>query len=167
MKQKRSFLLLFALALILFACKQISGNKNEQEIVSKKETNVHKPTSSYDDTLKINSASAVFFEPDSLQLLKIKEVTSESVFKSSMHEYKYQIKNARNFLKTHWPDVKVINARSVRFLAFYKKDSSKTTIDLNKQDPCGMFVFDRLKVPLLIDMMNVETQVPRYFTNKN
>jgi len=165
MKLEKGFLLLFALAVILFACRQIDGKKYGKQNVAKKDAHVQKPPSSFDDTVTINTPAAVFFEPDSLQLQKIKEVTSEPVFKSSMHEYKYQIKNARNFLKAHWPGLKVIDARNVRFLLFLKKNGEVVTIDLNKQDPCGMFVFNRTKAPLLIDMMNVETQVPDYFSN--
>ena len=151
--------------MIFFACTQINKNKNEQQKVPHKSAPIQKPPSTFEDTLKINASAAVFFEPDSVQLQKIKQVTSEPVFKSTMHEYKYQIINAHKFLKHYWPQLKIIHARNVRFLAFCKKDKVKITIDLNKQDPCGMFVFDRTKAPLLIDMMNVETQVPRYFSN--
>ena len=155
-----------ALSVLLFACKQIKTNKDEQESNVKKERHVGKPPSSFKDTLKINAAAAVFFEPDSLQLQKIKVVTGDPVFKSSMHEYRYQEKNARSFLKTHWSHLKIIDARNVRFLLFYKKNSEVATIDLDNQDPCGMFVFDGTRAPLLVDMMNVETQVPVYFSNR-
>jgi hypothetical protein len=166
MKLDRVFLLLFTLTVILFACKQINGNRDEAQKADNKHAHVPKPPSSFEDTIRINTAAAVFFQPDSLQLQKIKEVTSEPVFKSSMHEYTYQAKNAHNFLKAYWPHLKIIDARNIRYLLFYKKDSGKITIDLNKQDPCGMFVFDRTKAPLLIDMMNVETQVPNYYSNR-
>src|SRR3954453_18188720 len=99
---------------MLFACGQVAGNSEKKR--QGKINHVTKPGSSFEDSLKISTAAAVFFEPDSLQLQKIKSVTEEGVFKGSMHEYRYQTKNAHAFLKTHWPKLKILDARNVRYL---------------------------------------------------
>src|SRR5687767_12468050 len=78
-----------------------------------------KPPSSFQDTLFVNQRSAIFYEPDSLQLAKIKALTSESVYESSMHEYEYQFRNAKNLLNLNWKEVKLVEARNVRYLHFY------------------------------------------------
>ncbi|QEC55539.1 hypothetical protein [Flavisolibacter ginsenosidimutans] len=162
-KKAFNLLLLFVL---LYACKQGPQTAHEQARAHMNEQHPSKPGSSFEDTLTINTKAAVFFEPDSLQLQKIKAVTDKGVFKSSEHEYFYQIRNAHQFLKTNWPRLKIVEARNVRFLLFKKADNTTTLIDLNKQDPSGLFVFDVHQAPLLIDMMNIDTGVPDYFSNK-
>lgn len=167
MKFKKAFFSLFVLSNVLFACQQKNSAGSKEENNVQKERHIQKPSSSYNDTLKINIPAAIFYEPDSLQFLAIKAVTNDQVFKGSTHEYIYQIRNARKFLKKYWPHLKIIDARNVRFLLFQKKDKSQAIIDLNKLDPYGMLVFDSKQQPLLIDMMNIETQVPDYFSGKN
>lgn len=152
---------------MLFACTSVNSNNKVEEKKIQKKQPVQKPPSSFEDTLKINTASAVFYQPDSLQFQAIKAVTDEQVFKGSTHEYIYQTRNAHKFLKTYWPQLKIVDAKNVRFLLFEKEDNTTTLVDLNKQDSYGMYVFDLQQQPLLIDMMNVDTQVPGYFSTKN
>src|SRR5204863_2373079 len=63
---------------------------------------IRKPGSSFMDSLFVLSPAAVFFSPDSLQLNAISKVTDPAVFKSSMHEYFYQMRNARHYFSDHW-----------------------------------------------------------------
>jgi hypothetical protein len=122
-----------------------------------------KPAATYQDTLMINVSSAVFYSPDSIQLQKIKQFTDSVVYIGSMHEYFYMMRNARAVIKKEWPGLKIIEAKNYRYLLFIKKDGSKQCIDLdNYENSHGLFVFDRKKSPLLVDMMNVDTQVSFY-----
>lgn len=124
-----------------------------------------KPPSSFDDSLSVAGSSAVFYEPDSLQLKKISAVTPKEIYESSMHEYFFQMRNARRFLRQYWPKVVVVHAQNVRYLVFRFSDGRKQTVDLNgNQDACGLYVFDGTKEPRLLDMMNVETQAHDYFS---
>lgn len=150
----------------LMAC--VQGTQNNQANMSLTETkeSVLKPSSSFSDTLVVNTRCAVFYEPDSLQLEKIKAAISDQLFKGSMHEYFYQIRNAHSFLKQHWPQVKIIEARKVRYIQFLRSDKKPVVIDIDQYDPYGMFVFDKRKAPQLIDMTNIETQVPDYFSKQ-
>ena len=163
----KAFFSISVIITILFACQQINSSNKLKENNVQIVHHVQKPPSSFEDTLKIKTAAAVFYEPDSQQLLAIKAVTNEQVFKGSTHEYIYQIRNARKFLKVYWPHLKIIDAKNVRFLLFQKPDKTTTIIDLNKQNPYGMFIFDLKQQPLIIDMMNIDTQVPDYFSKKN
>ncbi len=123
-----------------------------------------KPPAGYHDTLKINYPSAVFYHADSLQLQKIKNITDNNIYEGSMHEYFYQMRNARMVLKKNWPGIKIIEAKHVRYLLFKKPDSNSVCIDLNtKNDPYGLFLFDARKNPLLADMMNIDSQLAFYF----
>lgn len=122
-----------------------------------------KPGSSYQDTLVISSASAVFFNPDSLQLKKFKLVNAEMIFTSTTHECIYQQKNAKREIGAHWRAVNVREATDYRFLLFIKKNADSFLVDLDPLDLCGLFLFEPGKDPMQADMMNVETALSDYF----
>lgn len=124
---------------------------------------LHKPPSTTQDTLKISTAAAVFYSPDSLQLEKIKEQTDHRIFSGSEHEYFYMMRNARMVIKKTWPNLKIVECTHDRYILFIKKDSSKEYIDLNKYDDrYGLFIFDGKKSPMPVDAMNIETQASFY-----
>lgn len=111
-----------------------------------------KPPANYPDTLIINFPAAVFYQPDSQQLISIKAVADTMFYESSMHEYFYQMLTARIRLKKPDP-LKIVEANKYRFLLFIKKDNSSVYIDLDaRKETHGLFVFDRIKSPVLVDM---------------
>src|SRR5688572_28845394 len=123
-----------------------------------------KPPGNFPDTLKITEAAAIFYYPDSLQLEKIKAVTDTNIFKSSMHEYFYQMRNARIVLKKSLPEIKIIDAKNVRYLLFIHSDNKTDCIDLDsKNDAYGLILFNRQKSPLISDMANIEGEAGLYF----
>lgn len=157
--------------LIFFSC---SNNHNStssktNKADSSKTKNVSpytKPSSSYNDTLKINTAAAVFYYPDSLQLQKIKQLTDSVMYVGNMHEYFYAVRNAHTVIKNTWPMLHIIEAKKIRYLLFVKKDGARECIDLNNHnDFYGLFVFDGTQSPLLVDMTNIESQVSFYLKN--
>ena len=123
-----------------------------------------KPPSSFADTLVIQNPSAVFYNPDSVQLDQIRAINKKMVFESLEHDCFYQMRNARLVLQKYWPQIRVVETSKARYLTFIKADKTKTTIDLNsKNDICGIFLFDSKQDPELIDMMNVDTELGFYF----
>ena len=125
----------------------------------------NKPPSSYSDTIKINPPAAVFYNPDSLQLEKLKAITDPMIFNSTMHECFYQMRNARIVLKQYYPQIKIIEVKNARYLLFEKKGGGQEYYDLNAHnDPCGMIIFDGRKTPSLVDMTNIETELGFYFS---
>lgn len=144
-----------------------SSNKKGIETPAQKETqnNNNKPPSSFSDTLIIDTKAAIFYYPDSLQLEKIKAVTDSNVFNGSMHEYFYQFRYAHIVLKKYWRAVNIIEARNVRYLLFLKTDKSTEIVDLDtKMDAYGLFVFDRVKSPVLLELTNAESEIGFYFS---
>lgn len=126
-----------------------------------------KPASSYNDTLKIRSSSAVFFNPDSLQLEKIKAITDKQIFEGTMHECFYLMRHSRIVLKKEYPGIKIIDVKNVRYLLFKKSNNDDVLIDLDKKnDPCGVFIFDGTHSPQLVDMANIETELGFYFSRQ-
>lgn len=157
------------ITLLLFACScsEISKKNNQQEIKSskKKHLNIKKPGSSFSDTIIINTKSAVFYNPDSLQMEKIKAVNEKEIFATITHDCYYQMQNARLVLKKYWPQIRIIETSKARYLLFAKTNKSKICIDLNnKNDICGLFLFDRKKDPVLADMPNINTVLGFYFS---
>ncbi len=152
------------LSFIIFSCNNNTAlNKQEKSKTAILSASLAKPSATFQDTLFINLPSVVFFLPDSLQLLKIKEQTDSIFYEGSMHEYYFQMKNARITIKKNWPWLTIIESKNCRYLAFIKKDGSKEYVDLNtKNDPYGLFVFNGQKPPLLTDMTNLETAISFY-----
>ena len=158
------------IGLICFLFFGIPGCREDQKKnkISIEKENKSKSPSSFTDTLKINSRSAVFYYPDSIQLEKIKAITEKSIFDGSMHEYFYQVRYAHIALEKHWPEIKIIEAKNIRWLQFVKDDETNEYIDLDtKNDAYGLFVFDPGKSPAQLELTNAESEIGFYFsTNK-
>ena len=113
----------------------------------------------------IKAKSVVFYSLDSLQMEKIRKVNEKAIFDMLTHNYQYQMGNALIVIKKYWPQIKIIETTKFRYLLFEKKDKSKVCIDLNnKNDICGLFLFDGEKNPALLDMPNIDTQLGFYFS---
>ena len=124
-----------------------------------------KPPSNYSDTIIIDKIAAVFYHPDSLQSKAIETITDKSIYESVTHESFYQMRNSRIVLHKDWPAVKIIEIKNARYLLFKKLNSENVLIDLNTlNDPYGLYLFDRIKDPLLTDMTNIDTDLYRYFS---
>jgi hypothetical protein len=159
-------LFLFFIFGCLISCagkhKKNSSIKNTTE---KKDAIIKKPSSSFSDTMVIAFPAAVFYNPDSMQLEKIKEIISKNEYESEVHNCFYLMRNARIVLKKYWPQIHIIETSRNRYLLFVKPDKTKALIDLNsKGDMCGVFLFDGKKEPELADMMNIDTALGFYFS---
>lgn len=131
-----------------------------------KDTIHRKPPGSFSDTITIDFPTAVFYNPDSLQLEKIKAITHTMVFESNMHDCFYQMKYSRNVLQQNWPKIKIVEIRNVRYILFKPADGRNECIDLNTQnDPCGIFIFDGRKKARLVDMTNIDSELGFYFSD--
>ncbi|MFA5245278.1 MAG: hypothetical protein WC380_08245 [Pedobacter sp.] len=152
-------------SLVFSACSgQPEKKENTAEQINLPEKFLPKPPSSYSDTVVISSPGVIFYDSDSLQLIKTKAINKEMVYESMVHDCFYQMRNAHAVLKQYWPRLKVIDTSKARYLLFIKDDKSKFYIDLNtKNDMCGMFMFDGKKDPELADMTNVDTALGFYF----
>lgn len=155
------------LFMMLCSCNNTNKKKAQEDTVNNKQKSliIKKPGSSFDDTLVIKSSSAVFYMSDSLQMEKIERVNEKPTFDMLTHNCHYQMQNAREVIKTYWPQIKIIETSRYRFLLFEKANKEKKCVDLNNvNDICGLFLFDRKKDPALVDMPNIETQLSLYFS---
>ena len=162
----RSFTMYIASILLFITSCNDGGNKIDKGTNNPAlDQPVHaKPPAHTRDTLLINFSAAVFYNPDSLQLEKIKSITKPGVYDATMHEYSYQMRNARMSIKRDYPDLKIVEAKNIRFLLFRSKDDDSEYIDLNsKDDPYGLFLFQPGKKPHFADMMNIDTELGFYY----
>lgn len=157
--------LFFLLSLLLdISCTNIHRNNIIESGITIEDAIHRKPPSSFSDTITIDFPAAVIFSPDSIQLEKIKTVTDREIFESAVHDCYYQIRNSRIVLQKYFPHIKIIEVRNVRYLFFKKLYGENEWIDLNnKNDQCGIFVFDRLKSAHLVDMTNIDSELGFYF----
>lgn len=123
-----------------------------------------KPGSSFSDTVMVDHAAAVLFQPDSVQLQKIRAANEPAVFESMSHELEFQLRNARLEMKRNWPRLNIMDVANARYLLFIGKNGRKQLVDLDqKNDMSGIILFEPAQDPVLIDMMNIDTELERYF----
>ena len=158
------FLLMLA---VYLSCADKPGKVLPAIITQQQAVNtVSKPPGSYTDTLVIRVSAAVFYEPDSLQLLRYKKIISSRDFESETHNSYYQMRNARMVISKNWPGLEVMETSRARYLLFVKADNQRVLIDLDKQgDMWGIFLFGGKKDPELADMMNIDSFLGFYFKN--
>jgi len=154
---------------LLICLMNLSGCSGQQETVKEEKVKkteqqvIVKPGSSYQDTLIVNSISAVFFMADSVQMEKFGKVVSLMALESFKHDCFYQMRNSRTVLKASWPKVNMIEAVNKRYLLFIKEDGTKVCTDIDKLDACGLLLFNRKKDPQNVDMTNIDTELRYYF----
>lgn len=157
------------IALLFFSCSGPEVNTDHSITVKDSpqgsaRENLKKPVSSYPDTIFISGNSAVFYTPDSLQLISIKTINKKEIYESLMHDCYFQMRNARLVIQRNRPKVKIIEVSKARWLAFVMTDKTMQLIDLNMiNDICGIYLFDGKQKPERIDMMNVDTDLGFYF----
>lgn len=162
---KHNLIFLLSAISVFISC---NDGKSNDEADVKENTTLKKPSSNYQDTLVIDFTAAVFYHPDSLQLLKIQQVVDSAVYEATMHEYFYQMRNARIVLNKDWPNIRIIEANKVRYLLFKKGNNQIKIVDLDsKGEPHGLYLFDHEHDPEPADMMNIDTELPRYFAKRS
>jgi len=146
------------------SCSSNPSQDKEKKTSSPGQQVLTKPPSNFQDTMQIDFRAAVFYLPDSLQLENIKELTDPAIFDATMHEYFFQMRNARMSINRDLPQLKIVEAKNVRYLLFQGEGNDSTYIDLNsRNDSHGLFLFQPAKKPHYSDMMNIDTELGYYF----
>ena len=123
-----------------------------------------KPASSNADTLWVKQPAAIFFQPDSLQMLAIQSNMDTTVYKSQVHELFYQMRNARLVMREFYPAISIIETNRHRYISCWIDVTHLTVIDLNQlHDISGIILFDGRHPTKVNDMMNIETELGEKF----
>jgi hypothetical protein len=158
-------MIILAGCIVLICCRQ----QTKTDIPPEKKGQIFvKPPSGATDTLWINMKSAVFFQADSLQVQRLRLKLDPAYFETMMHEYFYQMRNARLVLQQHWKEVTLVETSKARWLSFENPaTANKKIMDLDKNNElCGIYLFNPGKEPLFIDMMNIDTEAGFYYNPK-
>ena len=149
----------------LVSCTEAKRKDNSIQILPGiQDTIKSKPPGSFSDTIIIDFPAAVFYNPDSMQLEKIKAITDTMIFESNIHDCFYQMKYSRNAIQKNWPTIKIIEISKYRYVHFKSSEGLDEYIDLNKQeDFCGIFLFDGHKKASFADMSNIDSELGFYF----
>lgn len=114
------------------------------------------------DTLAINTKSAIFFQPDSLQMEKRMKQAGEDEFRAGADDYIYYINISAAYLEKQ--GLPVIDAKNKKFLKFLFADNSFQLVKLDTlPDLWGMYLFDPAKKPLYADIIEIENDYKSYF----
>jgi hypothetical protein len=123
-----------------------------------------KPASSNADTLWVKKPAAIFFQPDSLQMLAIRSNMDTTVYKSQVHELFYQMRNARLVMREFYPAISIIETNRHRYISCWIDATHLTVIDLNQlHDISGIILFEGRHPTKVSDMMNIETELGEKF----
>lgn len=121
------------------------------------------PAASIDgDTLTIDQASAVFYQPDSLQIEKRKRQVGEGDFRAGMDDYIYYINTSAEYLEKR--GLPVMDAKNRTYLRFVMADRNEQLIKLDTlKELWGMYLFDPGKKPFYADIVEIEEAYQKYF----
>lgn len=158
---------LFFLFPALFFCCNPAGEQQKEPLVEQQTSQqpqaYKKRPGIASDTIRLNTPSAVFFYPDSLQKEGYRAFIPSS-FESSEHEYLFQMNNARARLEANWKHVAVIECKDAKYLL---AEGAGVPMDLDEiNEPWGLILFEKGKAPAHVDMMNIDTELENYFIKK-
>ena len=152
-------------SIFLTTCRNKISNedsKKQNEKVSK-EANITKQGSTNRDTLTIFTPAAVFYYPDAVQKLNIRQTTDEKQYEAIMHEFEYLTMFSKKVISKNWPKVPITDVSTARYLRFVLKDHSLFIIDLDKiQEPIGLILCNGKNNPTWVDMANIESMAGLY-----
>ena len=87
-------------------------------------------------------------------------------YESDVHDCYFQQKNAHSVISKSWPELKIMETKTNRFILFVKQDRSTLLLDLDtKNDMCGLLLFNGTRDPIQADMTNIDSFLEQYFRN--
>lgn len=114
------------------------------------------------DTLTIDGRSAVFFQPDSLQMEERMKKVGEKDFRAGADDYIYYINISAEFLEKQ--GLPVMNAKGKKYLKFVTSDKKVELVKLDTlSELWGMYLFDPEKKPHYADIVEIEEDYKNYF----
>lgn len=114
------------------------------------------------DTLVIDKKAAVFYQPDTIQIEIRKKEIGEDKFMIGADDYLYSMHIAYNFIDS--ARLTMLDAKGKRFLKFVTADKSQQIIKLDTlPELWGLFLFDPIKKPKLVDMTIIDEEYKSYF----
>lgn len=114
------------------------------------------------DTLTIDEKSAVFFQPDSLQIERRKKKAGETDFYAGADDYIFYMNSALQFLDS--VKLKTVEARDKKYLRFVGRDASQQLIRIDTlSELWGMYFFEPSKTARLANVLDIDESYSSYY----
>ena len=165
--------LIVLLSLTIASCadsshKETTSIKSSQEDITFQTDTTHRiltasPTNSANnDTLIVDRQTAVFIEPDNLQIEKRKKQVGEEDFYTGADDYLFYMNAAHEFLDSF--KLTILNAKDKKFVKFIHSDKTQQIIGLDKLDELwSIYFFDPTKKAKQVDMTMIVEEYKSYF----
>ena len=145
----RCILRIVVISLTLAACNNPPGTKKTK-------------TDSSCDTLIINTASAVFTEPDSLQIDARKKAAGDADFYAGADDYMFHLNSAYEFFSSI--KLKIVIAKDRKFIKFVSSQNTSKLIRLDTlPELWNVYLFDPKKEAKQIDITVIDEEYTSYF----
>ena len=152
----KNLLLSLIVSLTVTFCND-NSKEQQSEIASK--INEAIPNS---DTLIISEKSAIFYQPDSMQIEKRKKEVGEENFYIGIDDYAFYINSSFEFLDSiKQPVIEVVGKKVLKFI-YSNKQTEVIKLD-TLPELWGMYFFSPEKMPRLVDMTIIEEEYKNYF----
>ena len=126
------------------------------------EKTIEPPQQRQSDTLVITSKTAVFYEPDSIQIAKRKKEIGEENFRIGFDDYAFSVNSSIEFLEKE--KLPVVDAKDKKYLKFIKANRTSRIIKIDSlADLWGIYLFDPSKEPYSADMTIMDEEFEQYF----
>jgi hypothetical protein len=153
-------------ACIFFLCFVVSCAGDRSETNNKQDSAVSIPTpvpkTNFSDTLVISNKSAVFYQPDSLQIEKAKQESREEDFMAGADDYIFYMNESAEYLEKK--GITILNSKGRRYLKFMLYDGSMQVVKLDTiQELWGVFLFEPSQKPRQADITSIEEEYRNYY----
>lgn len=114
------------------------------------------------DTLTIDRKTAVFYQPDSLQMEKRMKKVGEADFRAGAHDYIYYVNTSAEYLEKE--GLPVLDAKNKKYLKFVLANKRVQVIKLDTlEELWGMYLFDPKKKACAVDITIIEDEYKSYY----
>jgi hypothetical protein len=114
------------------------------------------------DTLIVESQAAVFIEPDSIKIEKLKKEAGVENFYAAADDYLFYLNSAYQFIDS--VKLMTIQSKDKKFIKFIRNDKSVHVVNLNKlPELWNIYFFDPTKNAKRVNMTIIEEEYGRYF----
>jgi hypothetical protein len=115
------------------------------------------------DTLYIDSITAVFYIPDTTRIAQQKKLVGEEDFYIGADDYSYYMHMSHEFLDSMKMCIRYSDNK--KYLKFISQSTTKVIKLDTLPELWGIYFFDPAKHPIKVDMIEIDSEYHRYFSN--
>lgn len=156
----------FLLSLLIVSLSCDKATKHTAKRITLSKADLYKPHVK-SDTMLIEADccnTAVSYIPDSLQLERMKQKLGEEDFYTIADDANYYQSEAAGILEGSKLAVRYV--KDVKYIRFVNKLGKSMIVNTDTLSLFNLFLFDRDKLPRMIDITDTNAEYDRYFSTK-